>query len=387
MLRALTLKWKLIIAAVVVVLFLLGVVLVGVVLIFSSQSAAAAACSPSNVTPPGDSATEQVENAKIIDRTAAKLGLSGQASRVAIIAAMGESSLINIPYGDGATNPDGSIADSAGLFQQQPSQGWGTPEQVMNPEYATTSFLIGKDHNAATPTGGLVTVAGWESMQPTLAIHEVQVNADPNHYARYYAQADAIIAQAGIDVNRPGKGGGQPSTPSVPDCKVPTGSGAVFPLNQPFNMTDDFGPRGDTGTGASTWHPAIDIQNQPGPCGQPVYAALPGTVTLSDRLWLSIQSPEGFTVSYLHIYKSDRLVDVGMTVTAGQQIGAVGNEGPSTGCHLDVRINVTGNTNPQVAALPRGDASEGAGNYVNPVDFFLLYGIDICPDAWCSKQY
>ena len=41
---------------------------------------------------------------------------------------MQESKVRNITYGD---------RDSLGLFQQRPSQGWGTPEQILNPEYST----------------------------------------------------------------------------------------------------------------------------------------------------------------------------------------------------------------------------------------------------------
>jgi surface antigen len=146
---------------------------------------------------------EQLRNARIIDRTAAALGLSGQASRIAIIAAMGESSLINIDFGDegkGVTNPDGSATTSKGLFQQQTSQGWGTVEQVTDPEHATKSFLLGPRHDGASR--GLVTVSGWETGEITQVIHRVQRNSNANHYADSYGPAEKIIREAGIDVNR-----------------------------------------------------------------------------------------------------------------------------------------------------------------------------------------
>lgn len=146
---------------------------------------------------------EQLKHARIIDQTAADLGLPGTASVVAITAAFGESTLYNLGYGDeghGVTNPDGSPTTSKGLFQQQTSTGWGTVEQVMDPVYATTSFLIGPKHNGP---GGLVSVQGWESMERTMAIHKVQKNADPLHYARSYAHADKIVEIIGVDVNRP----------------------------------------------------------------------------------------------------------------------------------------------------------------------------------------
>ncbi|MBW8764527.1 MAG: M23 family metallopeptidase [Microbacterium sp.] len=382
---AATAKFRLIASLVALALFLLFVLIIGSsMMAVLTGSSAAGACGPNQggTLPVADNdngaADEQVQNAQLIDKAAAALGLSGKASRIAIITALGESSLINIAHDDDATNPDGSTADGGGLFQQQPSQGWGTWEQIMDPTYAATSFLIGAKHDRS---GGLVSVAGWETMEPTLAIHKVQINSDPNHYARFYAEADEIISRAGIDVNRTGEGAGTGPVECVPVGPI---GAAVYPLDQPYNMTSGFGPRDIDIPGASSWHPAIDYQNWPNPCGQPVYAVLPGTVITSDRLWLSIKSEEGYVISYLHMYKSERVVGVGETVTAGQKIGAVGNEGPSGGCHLDIRIDVSGNTNPQVAALPRGDASAGAGNYVNPLDFFPLFGLDSCPD-WCSK--
>lgn len=146
---------------------------------------------------------EQLNNARIIDQTAADLGLPGAATIIAITAAFGESTLYNLNHGDeddGVTNQDGSPTTSKGLFQQQTSTGWGTVEQVMDPVYATTSFLIGPQHNG---TGGLMSIQGWESMERTQAIHLVQRNADPLHYTRSYANADEVIRIIGADTNRP----------------------------------------------------------------------------------------------------------------------------------------------------------------------------------------
>ena len=402
MLRGLlTLKVRLIALAVVLLVGVLAFALVAVfaLVLGGSQKASAASCVPTNEVPaaPGDAATEQIENARTIDRTAESLGLSGTSSRIAIIAAIGESSLVNLGYGDegqGVTNPDGSVTDSKGLFQQQPSQGWGTIEQVMDPEYATTSFLIGKGHDRQ---GGLVTVPNWESIDATQAIHLVQINADPNHYARYYSQADQIIQSAGIDVSRPGTdstapapGGAGTSGPDGSCTPAGGGSGsagqAVQPLDLPYNITSGYGPRSAPTAGASSWHPAVDLQGTP-LCGATVYAILPGTVTASDRLSLTVKSPEGFAVSYLHSHKSDRSVDVGQTVEAGQAITKVGNEAPSTGCHLDIRMNVTGSTNPEVSALPQAQTNGGPAGYVDPTAFMQLFGVELCPAATCRKTF
>ncbi|AZZ49794.1 hypothetical protein C5C31_14905 [Rathayibacter rathayi] len=70
-------------------------------------------------------------NAGLVANAAAALGLPGAGQTLGVQAAIGESSLVNIHYGDGAINPDGTVADSIGLFQQQSS--WGTVEQRMDP--------------------------------------------------------------------------------------------------------------------------------------------------------------------------------------------------------------------------------------------------------------
>lgn len=158
-------------------------------------------------------------------------------------------------------------------------------------------------------------------------------------------------------------------------------------------MTSGYGPRDIDVEGASTWHVAIDLQNWPGNCGAPVYAILPGTVTLSSALWLSIKHADGFVVSYLHMYKSDRLVDVGDQVVAGQQIGKTGNVPPSGGCHLDLRINVADNTNLQVAQLTLSQNETRMApatrpehqNFVDPEQFMRLWGVEVCPDDWCRR--
>lgn len=209
--------WKPLVAILVIGFFLVGSLVVVVTFAVSSigYSNNAQSCesgSPVNqavgavddgLDVPEELHAEQLRNARIIDRTAAALGLSGQASKIAIIAAMGESTLINIDFGDegqGVTNPDGSATTSKGLFQQQTSQGWGTVEQVTDPEHATKSFLLGPRHDGASR--GLVTVPGWETGEITQVIHRVQGNSNPNHYADSYGPAEKIIREAGIDVNR-----------------------------------------------------------------------------------------------------------------------------------------------------------------------------------------
>lgn len=163
--------------------------------------------------PVGSTEDQQLANARIIDEAARNAGLSGLGTLVGLVAAIGESDLLALDYGD---------RDSLGLFQQRPSQGWGTAAQVMDPMYAATSFYIGPRHDR---TAGLVSISGWESMPITAAIHAVQKNFDPDWYAPFEGRARAIAAEAGIDLTRPGSDGG-----SALVAKEGCGSGLAISL-------------------------------------------------------------------------------------------------------------------------------------------------------------
>lgn len=127
---------------------------------------------------------EQLENAAIIVRTASEQGFATDGKILGVMAAMGESSLHNIDYGDwetsGFTNPDGTRTSSIGLFQQQ--EWWGSAETRMDPAASAALFY-----------GRLAGLAGWQEMAPSHAIHRVQINTDPDHYARFQDDAEAVV--------------------------------------------------------------------------------------------------------------------------------------------------------------------------------------------------
>lgn len=142
---------------------------------------------------------QQIINAKAIASVTASLHLSGQATRNTLIAAAGESDILNIGHGDKAG------PDSRGLYEQRSS--WGTLQQRMDPIYATQSFLLGPQHDGKNhgPGGtGLLAIPNWTFLTPSAAIHAVQINADPNHYTRYIGEAEAVAAAAGIDLTTTG---------------------------------------------------------------------------------------------------------------------------------------------------------------------------------------
>ena len=128
--------------------------------------------------------TEQLENAAIIMGTADAQGFKRDGQILGVMAAMGESSLHNIGYGDwetsGVVNPDGTRTSSIGLFQQQ--QWWGSVETRMDPAGAAALFY-----------GRLQRVPDWQSMAPSHAIHRVQVNTDAEHYAKFESGATEIV--------------------------------------------------------------------------------------------------------------------------------------------------------------------------------------------------
>lgn len=114
---------------------------------------------------------DQAQNAALIANIAVTRGLPDHAATVAIATAMQESRLTNLDYGD---------LDSLGLFQQRPSQGWGTAEQVSDMTYATNIFY---DH--------LLQVPDWETIPVEDVAQEVQRSGYPELYATWDAMARA----------------------------------------------------------------------------------------------------------------------------------------------------------------------------------------------------
>ncbi|WP_258401004.1 hypothetical protein, partial [Micromonospora saelicesensis] len=108
-----------------------------------------------------------------------KAGLPGRAAVISIATSLQESKLENLGH-----LGDRNDHDSLGLFQQRPSSGWGTPEQITDPEYSTTAFLK-----------GLKQVDGWQDMALTDAAQTVQVSAYPDAYAQWEQQATDLVAQ------------------------------------------------------------------------------------------------------------------------------------------------------------------------------------------------
>jgi hypothetical protein len=115
---------------------------------------------------------EQAANANIVAGAAGALGLPHHAVTVAIAASLQESRLHNLAHGD---------RDSLGLFQQRPSQGWGTPSQILNPRSAADSFFR-----------RLAQIPNWQTMPVNDAAQRVQHSATPTAYTQWEPEARAI---------------------------------------------------------------------------------------------------------------------------------------------------------------------------------------------------
>lgn len=127
----------------------------------------------------GDGATyeftsEQAVNAATIAAVGTSRGMPERAVTIALATALQESGLRNIEHGD---------RDSLGLFQQRPTKGWGTADQIMDPAYASERFYA---HLAEVP--------GYSRLPLTAAAQRVQRSGYPQAYAKHEPDATLLAA-------------------------------------------------------------------------------------------------------------------------------------------------------------------------------------------------
>ncbi|MEU9172482.1 heavy metal transporter [Streptomyces sp. NPDC048420] len=124
--------------------------------------------------PSYDFTPEQAVNAATITAVGTGRGLPERAVTIALATALQESGLRNIAHGD---------RDSLGLFQQRPSQGWGTPQEIQDPTYAAAEFY---KH--------LVKVDDYQDLPLTVAAQRVQRSGYPEAYAKHEPDATLLAA-------------------------------------------------------------------------------------------------------------------------------------------------------------------------------------------------
>ncbi|MBQ0905471.1 C40 family peptidase [Micromonospora sp. U21] len=173
------------------VVALLVLCVAGIGALFTGGGAASAACYSAvgadgapllptmHLTPPAGGFPgvgwdgEQMANAATVVAVGAERGVPPRGWVIALATAMQESTLRNLPGGD---------RDSVGLFQQRPSQGWGSPAQLQDPRNAAGKFY-----------SGLLGVDGWQAVPLTDAAQAVQRSAFPGAYAKWEDDAIALV--------------------------------------------------------------------------------------------------------------------------------------------------------------------------------------------------
>jgi murein DD-endopeptidase MepM/ murein hydrolase activator NlpD len=252
----------------------------------------------------------------------AYVGVPTRGLIIAVAVAIQESSLRNRTDG-----PD----DSLGLFQQRPSQGWGTREQLMDPVYAAKRFYT-----------ALLAVAGWQQMPLTVAGQAVQRSAYPDAYAQWEPDATMLVSSVGPAVPR--------TVPGGPERCVINGEWTQ-PVLAP--VVSGFRTAGRPG------HDGVDLGASR---GTPIRAASAGTVMVvrcnvtpaswgCDRdgspstpgcgWYVDIRHAGNIITRYCHMLTRPSVAE-GQHVLTGQVIGTVGSSGHSSGPHLHFEVHVDG---------------------------------------------
>ncbi|GAA0924545.1 M23 family metallopeptidase [Virgisporangium aurantiacum] len=282
--------------------------------------------------PVGRFDSEQVGHAGTIAAVGAQMGVPIRGWIIAVATAIQESDLRNVTGG-----PD----DSIGLFQQRPSQGWGTPEQLRDPVYVSGKFYE-----------KLLTVPGWQQMPLTEAAQAVQRSAYPDAYARHEGDATLLVnSVSGL--------GGASGAPLL-NCGAAAG-----PWTQPVLAPVVSAFR----TAERPTHHGVDLGAGR---GTPIRAAAAGTVTVvrcnivpashgcdvdgSPNVrgcgwYVDIEHAGGVVTRYCHML-THPYVQLGQTVAVGDIIGVVGSSGNSSGPHLHYEVHLGGDHSSQSATDP-----------------------------------
>lgn len=301
---------------------------------------------------------EQVRNAAIIIAVGQQLKVPPRGWVIGIATALQESVLTNLPYLGTANDHD-----SIGLFQQRPSQGWGTPEQLADPAYQSRKFFQ-----------KMLTIDNWVALPLTVVAQAVQRSAYPDAYAKHEPLATDIVNVL------TGGGGRAAATVLALRCAAAgeiAASGWTIPVKGP--ITSGFR------TASRPSHNGVDIGV---PKGTQIHAAAAGMVITvlcnahigsrpysCDRdggmqvtgcgWYVEILHAGNVITRYCHQVQKP-LVVVGQSVAAGEVIGLSGSSGNSSGPHLHFEVHLD------------GDSSRlGA---VNPIAFMTQMGAPLGAD-------
>jgi murein DD-endopeptidase MepM/ murein hydrolase activator NlpD len=303
---------------------------------------------------------EQAQNAAIIIQVGQQMAVPQRGWVIAIATAIQESRLRNLPH-LGADNDH----DSLGLFQQRPSMGWGTPEQILDPRYAATVFYE-----------RLLQVPGWEDVPLTVAAQQVQRSAFPDAYAAHEPAAQAIVA-AYLTGGSTGQDGiGCHAGVSAHGWAAPVVGGQVTShfrsANRPNHIGVDIAAPHGTIVHAAAAGRVSAIICQATYQGVDWGCDRDGTPGVSGCGWyIEILHPaadpmdgdETMTRYCHHLRRPD--LEIGQPVAAGQSIGLVGSSGNSSGPHLHFEVH------------HRTDTSLGVRVPIDPVPFLAARGVTL----------
>ncbi|MGH8794557.1 MAG: M23 family metallopeptidase [Stackebrandtia sp.] len=278
----------------------------------------------------------QMYHAGIIVKVGQEEDMPPRAWVVAVATAMQESTLHN--YGDLG---DGNDHDSQGLFQQRPSQGWGTVEEITDPEHASRSFYK-----------SLEKVEGWEEMELTDAAQAVQKSAFPGAYAKWESLATDVVnalTDGGALVSASGGEAGTCAAAgdiTASGWTAPVSEGVVSGYRTP-ERPDHYGvdlgsPRGTEVRVASGGVVVTAECNAYAPDGSEYSCDVDGSPSILGCGWyVDVEHAEGIITRYCH-FEEAPFVQVGQKVEAGEVIGSSGTSGNSSGPHLHFEVHSGG---------------------------------------------
>ncbi|MCT4783301.1 MULTISPECIES: murein hydrolase activator EnvC family protein [Exiguobacterium] len=205
-----------------------------------------------------------------------------------------------------------------------------------------------------------------KEMESTLQAQEASIKAEIEaqrraaEEAKRKAEAEAAAAAAAKKQQASNASSSSSAAAATPAASAPA-SGGMFQRPASGRLSQGWGAA--SGANGYTFHNGIDIA---GPVGTPIHAAQTGTVTTAGWggaygnhvIVTHVLNGQVWTTVYAHL--SSVSVSAGQRVTQGQNIGAMGSTGNSTGSHLHFEIHRGGYSY----------SSSSAGNTVNPASFF-----------------
>jgi murein DD-endopeptidase MepM/ murein hydrolase activator NlpD len=301
---------------------------------------------------------EQVRNAGVIIKAGQDLNVPPRGWVIGVATALQESELTNLP--DLGVHND---HDSIGLFQQRPSQGWGTLEQLADPAYQSRKFFE-----------KLLTIPNWQNLPLTVAAQAVQISAFPDAYAKHELFASEIVDTLTGGASR---AVGNDTLLQCSSGASISASGWTVPVVGP--ITSGFR------TPDRPTHNGVDIGV---PKGTPIHAAAAGIVLVAtcdatlDGAPYSCDRDGSLAVAgcgwYVDVLNANNVitrychqmvrpyVTVGEHVNAGQVIGLSGASGNASGPHLHFEVHLNGDGSPNGAVDPIPFMSQVGAPLVKP---------------------